>query len=109
MRCAVITGGAKRIGAAISNALLDDGWMVYIHCNSSVEEAEEIAEGRDAIVVQADLGTDAGLKHLVDSIENQNIDLLIHNASIYRKEDFEQVTGQLLRDYSRIHLSLIHI
>ena len=80
--------------------------MVYIHCNSSVEEAEEIAEGRDAIVVQADLGTDAGLKHLVDSIENQNIDLLIHNASIYRKEDFEQVTGQLLRDYSRIHFEV---
>lgn len=106
MRCAVITGGAKRIGAAISNALLDDGWMVYIHCNSSVEEAEEIAEGRDAIVVQADLGTDTGVKHLVDSIENQNIDLLIHNASIYRKEDFEQVTGQLLRDYSRIHFEV---
>jgi pteridine reductase len=106
MRCAVITGGAKRIGAAISNALLDDGWMVYIHCNSSVEEAGKLAEGRDAIVIQADLGTDAGLKHLIDSIDSPNVDLLIHNASIYRKEDFEKVTGDLLRDYSRIHFEV---
>ena len=106
MRCAVITGGAKRIGAAISNALLDDGWKVYIHCNSSLEEAEKLAEGRDAIVVQADLGSDAGLKHLIDSIDGQNIDLLIHNASLYRKEDFEQVTGELLREYSRLHFEV---
>ena len=54
-----------------------------------VEEAKKLAEGRDAIVIQADLGSDAGLKHLIDSIDGQNIDLLIHNASLYRKEDFE--------------------
>ena len=69
-------------------------------------EYRHAEQGRDAIVVQADLGTDTGVKHLVDSIENQNIDLLIHNASIYRKEDFKQVTGQLLRDYSRIHFEV---
>lgn len=106
MRCAVITGGAKRIGAAISNALLDDGWKVYIHCNSSLEEAEKLAEGRDAIVVQADLASDAGLKHLIDSIDVANVDLLIHNASLYRKKDFEQVTSELLREYSRLHFEV---
>jgi pteridine reductase len=106
MRCAVITGGAIRIGAAISNALLDDGWLVYIHCNSSLEEAEKLAEGREAIVVQADLASDDGLKYLIDSIDSPKIDLLIHNASIYRKDDFEQITGELLREYSRLHLEV---
>ena len=51
MRVAVITGGARRIGAAITNMLIDEGWSVIIHCNRSITQARHlIKRGRGAIV-----------------------------------------------------------
>ena len=53
---AIITGGAKRIGGAITRALADDGWHVLIHCNHSRAEAEALAASLPhASVVAADL------------------------------------------------------
>jgi NAD(P)-dependent dehydrogenase (short-subunit alcohol dehydrogenase family) len=53
---AIITGGAKRIGGAITRALAADGWHVLIHCNSSRAEAEALAASLPhASVVAADL------------------------------------------------------
>jgi NAD(P)-dependent dehydrogenase (short-subunit alcohol dehydrogenase family) len=55
-RTAIITGGAKRIGGAITRALAADGWHVLIHCNQSRAEAEALAtELGNASVVTADL------------------------------------------------------
>lgn len=54
---AIVTGGAKRIGAALARALAADGWHVVIHCNTSVNEAAALAaELGTATVVAADLG-----------------------------------------------------
>jgi pteridine reductase len=39
-RVALVTGGAKRIGAAICRALSGAGYAVVIHCHASVEAAE---------------------------------------------------------------------
>ena len=38
---AIITGGGKRIGAAISTAFLEMGWHVIIHVNNSLQEAQQ--------------------------------------------------------------------
>ena len=55
-RTAIVTGGAKRIGAEIVRALAADGWHVLIHYNRSRAEAEALAaEVGDATVVGADL------------------------------------------------------
>lgn len=55
-RTAIVTGGAKRIGAAIARALAKDGWHLLIHCNRSVAEAEALAaELGNASVISADL------------------------------------------------------
>lgn len=59
-RTAIITGGAKRIGGAITRALAADGWHVLIHCNQSRAEAEALAaELPHASVVAADLADPA--------------------------------------------------
>jgi NAD(P)-dependent dehydrogenase (short-subunit alcohol dehydrogenase family) len=56
IQTAIITGGAKRIGGAITRALAADGWHVLIHCNSSRAEAEALAASLPrASVVAADL------------------------------------------------------
>lgn len=40
----LITGGAKRLGAVISEALASQGYNVVIHYNKSIEEASEVVE-----------------------------------------------------------------
>ncbi len=60
-KVALVTGGAKRVGAAIVRALAAEGYAVVIHCNTSRAEAEALAgeigaSGGRAAVIAADLG-----------------------------------------------------
>ena len=111
MRVAVITGGARRIGAAITNMLLDDGWAVIIHCNRSVTQARHLIKRGRGAIVSGDLSSDEELFRIIEKIHDHElvesaggIDLLIHNASIYNTEDFATVTPQELRRFTSIHL-----
>jgi NAD(P)-dependent dehydrogenase (short-subunit alcohol dehydrogenase family) len=53
---AIVTGGARRIGAEIVRALAQDGWHVLIHYLSSEREARALAgEVGSASLVRADL------------------------------------------------------
>lgn len=111
MRVAVITGGARRIGAAITNHLLDDDWTVIVHCNRSVTQAKQLLTRGSGAIVSGDLSNDEDLFRIIEEIHDHElvkeaggIDLLIHNASIYNQEDFATVTPQELRRFSAIHL-----
>ena len=39
----LVTGGAKRIGAALSTALVASGWKVVLHYNQAAEDAEMLS------------------------------------------------------------------
>ena len=57
---ALVTGGAKRLGKAISLELARAGWSIVLHCRSSLAEARDTAAqiealGVHCVVVQADL------------------------------------------------------
>ena len=54
-RAALVTGGAKRLGAAFARALAADGWRVAVHYGSSRAEAEALADDLGGVAVQADL------------------------------------------------------
>lgn len=54
-RTAIVTGGAKRIGAALARALAADGWTVLIHYGSSGADAAALAAELGGACVQADL------------------------------------------------------
>lgn len=82
-----MTGGARRIGAAITRALHDAGMNVVIHCRHSVAEAEALAAELNqarhgsARWMCADLsGADAAGK-VVSQLES--LDALINNASAF--------------------------
>jgi NAD(P)-dependent dehydrogenase (short-subunit alcohol dehydrogenase family) len=51
-RTAIVTGGARRIGAALVRALAADGWAVLIHCHESVDAAEALAPARRRCVAR---------------------------------------------------------
>ena len=96
-KTAIVTGGAKRIGAALVRALSSDGWHVVIHCNRSRAEAESLATelrvaGGGATVVAADFADpDVGATILAAAAGAPPLGLLVNSASRFvydRIEDF---------------------
>lgn len=97
-RGALVTGGARRIGAAIARGLAADGWHVCIHYNRSADEAtalaaEITAAGGVATTLAADLADADACLDLFDRLEAENarISVLVNNASEFEwdaAEDF---------------------
>lgn len=96
-RTAIVTGGAKRIGAAIARALAADGWHLLIHCDRSVEEAEALAqELGNASVISADLAEPGAARRIfAASAGLPPVRLLVNNASrfTYDKADDFNLAG----------------
>jgi NAD(P)-dependent dehydrogenase (short-subunit alcohol dehydrogenase family) len=97
---ALITGGARRLGAAMVAELAEAGWAVAIHCNGSVDEAEAVADavrgaGGRAAVLQADLmdesQTDALVPRATQAL-GAPLSLLINNASIFEHDRMGAMT-----------------
>jgi NAD(P)-dependent dehydrogenase (short-subunit alcohol dehydrogenase family) len=82
-RTAIVTGGAKRIGAELCRALAADGWHLLIHCNRSVDEAEALArELGSAAVVRADLASPDAADRVMAALDGlPPARLLVNNAS----------------------------
>lgn len=87
---ALVTGGAKRIGAAICLALARAGYAVAIHCNRSEAEARELAGrihamGGRAAVVRADLENAVDTGRLVAEASQLigPLTLLVNSASLF--------------------------
>jgi len=82
-RTAIVTGGARRIGAEMARALAADGWYVLIHCNRSRGEAESLAaEIGNAAIVQADLADPDAADVILGGLDGlPSPRLLINNAS----------------------------
>jgi len=87
-RTALVTGGARRIGASICEALAAEGARVVIHCHRSVEDAQGV-RGRcpDSVVVEADLRDRPGrLRLLAEATRALGpLDILVNNAAIYER------------------------
>ena len=90
MRPAVlVTGGAKRIGAAISKAFAEAGWHVVIHHGSSHEEAQALAASLpSAETIQCDLGDGEASIAMVEFLAARLSDwrVLINNAGVFHED-----------------------
>jgi len=88
---ALITGAARRIGAAITKRLHEAGVSVAIHYRSSDVDAKELcgllndARPDSAEIFAADLSDTAGLTGLMDAVAEWGggLDILINNASAF--------------------------
>ena len=110
-KCALVTGGAKRIGRAISLDLAAHGFHVAIHSNRSHEEARELvssirAGGGHACVVDADLTSPDQAEKLVDEAAKQlgPIGLVVNNASVFERDSLLDFSEEIWERHFSLHV-----
>jgi pteridine reductase len=98
-KVALITGGARRVGAAISRLLHRGGMDLMVHYRSSAEQARALQADLNAVradsvaLLQADLLNAASLPAMVNETLQRfgRLDVLINNASSF----FPTVVGEI--------------
>ena len=95
----LITGGAVRIGRAITLELALKGAVVYCHYNKSEQEAKKLKEdikqqGGSIHLLQADLSDVSCAEKLVDRVveRGKRLDALVNNAAIFFKTPLGMIT-----------------
>jgi len=98
-KTAFITGGARRIGRAISLALAQAGADVAISFYYSQDDAaqtaaEIIALGRRAAIVECDVRSESSVRAAVAAVltEFGRLDLLVNNAAVFTSAALESLT-----------------
>ena len=93
-RAALITGGARRIGAALARALAREGYALALHANRSRDEAEKLAAeieagGGRARVVLADLADAAAVDKLIAAAAGAfgPLTLLVNSAAEFEPDE----------------------
>src|SRR5215210_6932507 len=88
-RTALITGGSRGIGAAISRALAEAGGSVAINYRERADSAKKLADdlrktGLSVVTVQADVSQADAVAKMVEVVKSElgAVDILINNAGI---------------------------
>lgn len=111
MGLAIVTGGSRGIGAAISEKLAAEGHDIIINCASSVDKAEAVAEkcrahGVNAVPMQWDVSDHAACdKALKEIKEKYGVpEILVNNAGITRDGLMIRMKEEQFDDVIRINL-----
>jgi len=103
-KTALITGGAARVGRAVTLALARAGARVAVHYNRSAEAAQETvakaqALGVEAQAFQADLAEPQATRALAAAVEAQfgGVDVLVHAASPFVRASLVETTPEMWR------------
>lgn len=85
-KTALVTGGTDGIGAQLIRQLRDKGVTVITHGRNAERCAATRADGFE--VIEADLGTKAGVETLLAALADCPIDILVNNAGAGVDHDF---------------------
>ncbi|MFN2259447.1 MAG: SDR family oxidoreductase [Parasphingopyxis sp.] len=109
MRLALVTGGCRRLGAAIAGSLAEQGYALALHASSDCEPDDELRgrlerAGTDWHGFAADLAEEAQLAALIPAIADrfgQPPDLLVNNAALFEEDRPETATQvAMMRHYA---------
>lgn len=91
-KVALITGGSRGLGAAVAEALADQGANIAISYVASADKADAVVgklrtKGVRAIAIRSDQADTAAAKPLVDEVMAQfgRLDILVNNAAVVAK------------------------
>lgn len=85
----LVTGGARRIGAAMARCFGAAGWHVIIHHRDSHDEADALAASlASAEVISCDLADSPAAIAMIEGLAARLVDwrVLINNASVFRQD-----------------------
>ena len=97
-RNVLVSGGAKRLGAAIARGCAAAGWRVVIHYGTSRDEAEALARDIDGVTVHGDLADVSGIDGLFDRAVHAAggpITALVNSASRFEEDRPETIDPSL--------------
>lgn len=106
---AVVTGGARGIGAAVTRALLDHGARVTILGRSAIASTEvtrTFGAGQPLEYLQADVGDAGDVARAFESARERSgtVDILVNNAGQGASAPFRQTDAALWRTMMSVNL-----
>jgi 3-oxoacyl-[acyl-carrier protein] reductase len=100
-RVALVTGGGRDVGAAISEALAGAGASVAVNYHGSKDAAEAVVAriqkaGGKAKAYQADISDAEAIKRLVENVSKDfgGLDILVNNAGLVFRQRFSESTTE---------------
>ncbi|MBO6900037.1 MAG: SDR family oxidoreductase [Rhizobiaceae bacterium] len=113
---ALVTGGSRGMGAAISVALASHGADVAFTYRQNAERAAAVAtrieaEGRRALAIKADSADAAVVRQVVDqaAMELGRLDILVNNAGIFPYGPFEDVEPAQYEETMAVHVRAVFV
>ena len=105
-RVALVTGGTRGIGKAISAALKADGYAVAANYAGNTEAAEATAAELGIKAYKWDVGDEAQCAEGIAKVTADlgPVDILVNNAGITRDGLFHKMSGEKWRDVIRVDL-----
>jgi len=110
---ALVTGGARRLGRAIVEALAECGVNIVIHYHDSRQAAESLADrirgrgdtGVQAWTIEADLSDPHAAESLISrALETAGrVDILVNNASVFKPDTVWDLREETLLHNVRLH------
>ncbi|MFI6624648.1 3-oxoacyl-ACP reductase family protein [Streptomyces sp. NPDC050528] len=100
-KTALVTGGARGIGAAIVRRLTADGAQVAFTYTNAKEQADTVAEATGALAIQADNADHEAVWAAVSRTTQHfgGLDILVNNAAVTYAAPIEDFT---LKEFDRI-------
>lgn len=96
-RTAVVTGSARRVGRAIAEALVADGWRVLVHARDEARARAACEELGGAGWVGADLFEAEAAEQIAtaaaESFGDAGLDLLVNSAATFERVDAWEGAG----------------
>ncbi|MDT8438621.1 MAG: acetoacetyl-CoA reductase [Wenzhouxiangellaceae bacterium] len=106
-KVAIVTGGTRGIGAAISSALIDAGYTVAANYGGNREAAEAFAKETGAHVYQWDVSDFEACMAGVTKVESElgSVSVLVNNAGITRDGTLHKMTAERWQEVIQTNLS----
>jgi acetoacetyl-CoA reductase len=106
-RVAVVTGGTRGIGKAISIALKDAGYQVAATYRNNDEKAKAFSDQTGIHTYKWDVSNSDSCREGIEKIEKElgSVDVLVNNAGITRDRFFHKMTDNDWHDVTQTNLN----
>ena len=110
-KTALVTGGAKGIGAEICKALANDGYRIALNYNSSFENADALKKELSPVthieIFKADVSVSSEVERMFSEIKKVfgGVDILVNNAGIAQQALFTDITDEMWQKMIGVNLT----